>query len=398
MEPYQVPVSIDQEPKQEEPKKDKGNRRHVFVALAIAFAMVLSTAGITVGMMRVSSSGDSGVSNSASDGSTPSLSINGTPETEISIPDDIEELATVQIAAKVTPSVVGIVSHYRSSSSEGQGSGIVMSQDGFIITNAHVVSGADGINVVLHDKEEYAAKLVGIDEKTDLAVLKISAEGLTPAAFGDSSKLVVGEEVVAIGNPGGLEFSGSVTRGIVSALNRSINLSDGTGVTLNCIQTDAAISPGNSGGALVNRYGQVIGINTAKISSEGYEGLGFAIFINDAKPIIDDLLDHGYVRDRVKIGIRLSVVDEVLAEMYSTPVGMKVESIESTSNAYGQLQVGDVITHMDGQEIRSTEDISNILIEKKPGDTIDVTLYRPSEYSGETLSFTIELQEDVSAG
>ena len=208
----------------------------------------------------------------------------------------------MDIAKKAGPAVVGVVSKITtttyfglSQEQEGGGSGIIINSDGYIITNQHVINGATTVKVVLNNGKEYDAKLIGQDRKTDLAVIKIEETNLPTAELGQSSALEVGELAVAIGNPMGLEFAGSVTAGVISALNRTMTV-DGRQYTL--IQTDAAINPGNSGGALVNKYGQVIGINTVKIGASGYEGMGFAIPIDIAMPIINELLESGYVKGR----------------------------------------------------------------------------------------------------
>lgn len=232
------------------------------------------------------------------------------------------ELTPQEVAKKVIPSVVCIQNYQRSNNNSmfffgggaqsgdagdevspvSEGSGIIATSDGYIITNAHVVEGASSLKVILSDGTSYEAQLVGSDSITDLAVIKIDATGLQAAEFGSSGDLEVGDSVMAIGNPGGLELSSSVTQGIVSALNRQITNSE-TGYTMDCIQTDTAINPGNSGGALVNMYGQVVGINSSKIVAEGFEGLGFAIPIDDAQSVISNLKEYGYVKDRAVLGI-----------------------------------------------------------------------------------------------
>lgn len=208
-------------------------------------------------------------------------------ETQLYVKEEGEEapLSTVEIAQKTLPSVAGIVTYQENETEPlNQGSGLIFSQDGYIITNAHVVSGADGINVVLYNGEQYEGFVVGVDNRTDIAVLKIQAQNLYSAVFGDSEQLQVGEDVVAVGNPGGLELAGSVTRGIVSAVNRPVRTSFSSGYTVQCIQTDAAINPGNSGGPLVDSYGRVMGINSSKIATVDYEGIGFSIPSNTVLP------------------------------------------------------------------------------------------------------------------
>lgn len=385
--------------KNPQPKK-KRNGLAIF-SVVVSVILLFTVAGFTTAVVMITrrQSIVEVESYSGYSGSSPSLNINSTPKVESDPVVEGEELTTVQIAAKVRPSVVGIVCYQWGSGTEAssQGSGIIMSSDGLIVTNAHVVEDADGIKVVLDNEEEYTATLVGMDVKTDLAVISIQKENLTPAQFGDSSSLMVGERVIAIGNPGGLALSGSVTQGIVSALDRTVNVSEGAGYSLKCIQTDAAINPGNSGGALVNRFGQVIGINSAKIITSGYEGVGFAIGINDAKPVIDNLIQYGYVKDRVKIGITLSPIDEVLSKLYKIPVGLRVISTEEDSDAAAKgLKAGDIITQIDGKDVLQSEDVAEILKTKKPGDAIIMKVYRQTGNGvGQTFDLEVILSEDA---
>jgi len=315
-------------------------------------------------------------------------------ETEI-LPNG--KLTIPQRAEKVKASVVGIVNYQQSSSmysmAAGEGSGIIMSEDGYIITNAHVIEDAIGLKVVLTDGQEYSAQIIGSDSKTDLAVIKIEATGLTPAEFGNSDQLQVGEQLIAVGNPTGLELGGTLTVGYVSALNRQIDDTSG----MNYIQTDAAINPGNSGGALANEYGQVIGINTAKISGTDIEGLGFAISINDAQPVIDDLMNYGYVKGRVRIGITGYEMDQFMAAMNNAPQGFIVASIEAgTPAASSGLVPGDVITAMDDVKLDGFADMAAILEGKKPGDTVVLSVFRRTKgYADKELTIEVELIESV---
>ena len=309
------------------------------------------------------------------------------------------DMTQQEVAAKVLPSVVCIQNYQQASFRQGlsmqgwgnnqnstqqetrdsevsptsEGSGIIATSDGYIITNAHVVDGADSLKVITSDGKTYEAELIGSDSMTDLAVIKVDAEGLTAAEFGSSSDLVVADPVIAIGNPGGLQSS--VTVGYVSALNRPVTSSD-TGYTMNCIQTDAAINPGNSGGALVNMYGQVIGINSSKIVATGYEGLGFAIPIDDALPIIRNLKDYGYVKDRAMLGISGQYLDSWTANFYGLPSGMYVAEVNNESVSDAGVQQGDVITKIDDEEITSANTISNYIAKKKPGDEVTLTITR----------------------
>ena len=336
------------------------------------------------------------------------------PEEEISRPDqtltiydrpsgDFETagdggLSTVEIVKRVRPSVVGVTTYTSAGTFEAaaEGSGIIMDEDGYIITNAHVVKDATGINVGLDNGETYAARLVGSDSRTDLAVIKIEAQALSPAQFGNSDELLAGERVVAIGNPGGSRLAGSVTQGIVSATDRAIN--SGTYATT-FIQTDAAINPGNSGGALINIYGQVIGINSAKIANVDYEGIGFAIPINEAKPVIDDLIRYGYVKNRARIGFSGQEINEGLAQLNQLPTGIYIWSVASESGLAQQDVVrGDIVTHLDGERVETFADISKVLETKRPGDPITLTIYRSAKGaadSGTSFDVTVDLIEDV---
>ncbi|WP_411676043.1 S1C family serine protease [Caproicibacter sp.] len=317
-------------------------------------------------------------------------------------------LTLEQIANKVVPSVVCIQNYQvnqnaaytagnfgsgdsnRSVSPTSEGSGIIATSDGYIITNAHVVDGASSLKVILSTGKTYQAKLIGSDSVTDLAVIKIDATGLTAADFGSSSDLQVADQVMAVGNPGGLEFNSTVTIGYVSALNREITNSE-TGYTMKCIQTDAAINPGNSGGALVNMKGQVVGINSSKIVATGYEGLGFAIPINEAQPIISDLKQYGYVKDRAVLGISGQYIDSMTSRFYGLPTGMYVSSVTSTEITSAGIQKGDVITKIDGTDVTSLNVITGEIAKKKPGDTVTLTVERA--LTGQTFTATVKLSQ-----
>ncbi len=308
------------------------------------------------------------------------------------------ELTTVEISKKVGPAVVGVTSTMKANTgifgsstyAEGTGSGIIISDDGFIVTNNHVIEGASAITVTLNTGSEYEAELIGSDSKTDLAVLKISPkEPLTVAELGDSSTLEVGERAVAIGNPLGMEFFGSTTQGIISAVNRTITVEN---TTMTVIQTDAAINQGNSGGALVNAYGQVIGINAVKISSSTVEGMGFAIPISDAKPVLQDLIEYGYVKGRPVIGITSRDVNEYMAQRQGWPVGVQVMGVESGSGAAAAgLEQGDIIVKADGKAVTSTSELNNIKDKHKAGETIKLEVYKYR--SGTTKSINVKLSE-----
>ena len=317
------------------------------------------------------------------------------------------EISPSEVAAKVIPSVVCIQNYQQSAMQQypfaqtlsleeklslaAEGSGIIYTEDGYIITNAHVVEGASLIKVVLDNEDVYEAKLVSIDVDTDLALIKIEANGLTAIEIGDDDKLAVGDFVMAVGNPGGSEFSSSVTFGIVSAKDRPLDI-DG-GYTMNTIQTDAAINPGNSGGALVNMNGELVGINSAKYVATGYEGLGFAITVEEALPIIEDLKEYGEVKGRSKLGVSGMMIDSLVANYYNLKEGFYVAEI-TNANA-GTLQVGDVITAVDGMSISSESDIKNALQKKEAGDSVTVQYWRNGNSQETTIVLvSADLQEN----
>lgn len=311
------------------------------------------------------------------------------------------------IAKKIGPSIVGIkitspvdtifgIRAY----DEAEGSGIIISKNGYIVTNYHVVEAADPKNkgtsateltVFLSDDREEKAKFIGGDSSKDIAVIKIEADNLTPAELGDSSVLEVGELAVAIGNPLGMEFAGSVTVGYISALNRTMEIGNDT---FSLIQTDAAINPGNSGGALVNAYGQVIGINTVKISVSGVEGLGFAIPINDIKDVIKDLIEVGYVKGKPFIGVSGRSITKEMSAWYQMPEGFYVLSVTKGVSADNVgIKRGDIITALNGKKVVTISDLEQEKNKFKAGDKVKIEFMRGdkkitkdmvlSEYKGE---------------
>lgn len=319
--------------------------------------------------------------------------INGFGKTELSINE---------IAKKVGPSCVGIINkaeiqpqkyydpfsgryYYYSNEKEGNvveqgsGSGIIISSDGYIVTNQHVIEGASEITVILNTGKEYKATLIGADAKTDLAVIKVDSNTLPAATLGDSGQVEVGDLAVAIGNPLGQEFAGTVTSGVISAVNRKMTVENRT---YNLIQTDAAINPGNSGGALVNKYGEIIGINSIKMSQNGVEGIGFAIAISEAKPIIDDLMNNGYVSGRTLIGITAT----------ESRNGLTVYSVSPDSGAEkAGICEGDLIVKAEGKVVTTVDALNEIKEKKKPGEYITLTIIR----NGELTDVSIQLQEDL---
>ena len=312
------------------------------------------------------------------------------------------------VAEKVSPSIVGIRVSFMANSffsffeQEGEGSGIIIRDDGYIMTNHHVISAAldnfgemaedSKIEVFLSNQIEtpYEATIVGSDERTDLAVLKIDATELPVVDFGDSDNLRVGDVAITIGNPGGIEYMGSISVGVISGLNRSVAVDEGKDFKL--IQTDAAISPGNSGGALLNAEGEVIGVNTVKIFGSGYEGLGFAIPINTAKDITDSLIEHKYVKGRPLLGIIVDTrFNSEMAERFNVPEGVLVKEISPLTGAYkAGIERGDIITAIAGETIKNKQELDEIKNRYKAGDVIEIEIYR----EGETLTLEVELSED----
>ena len=335
-----------------------------------------------------------------------------------------EALSNEEIVEKVLPSVVGIESEFTFTSSNGggyfygfggfgnsapststataTGTGVVITENGYIVTNAHVIYDseygaglADSISVLLNDDSTYTAEVIGYDTDCDIAVLKIDAEGLTAAEFGDSDTLKLGESVIAIGNPLGFELMDTVTGGMVSGLNRSITINDSA---MNLIQTDAAINSGNSGGPLVNKYGQVIGINSSKMSSSysgeaSIEGIGFAIPSNEVAQIVDDILNYGYVTGKPQLGISCQDVTDTISQMYNMPVGIYVTAVSEGSAAEkAGLQSGDIITAVDGTEVKTSEELNAQKNLHTAGDTIEITFVR----DGQEHKANVTLDEEKS--
>ena len=274
------------------------------------------------------------------------------------------------------PSVVSIICNSHGASSTG--TGVILSENGYIVTNAHVVEDAVSVSVLLTDNRQFYATLIGSDEVSDLAVLRIEATDLIPAKFGDSGALRVGDTVAAIGDPLGVEFRGTYTNGIVSAINRDVELE---GRTMTLIQTNAALNSGNSGGPLINCYGQVVGINTMKIgafaSASGVEGLGFAIPSTTVKDVVDQLVKQGYVSGRPTLGIRGEALSTFYQHYYRLPAGLYITSVEYDSDAYNVgIQEGDLLLSIGGTRITSYDELRSAIFAYEVGDTVDVVIFR----------------------
>lgn len=377
------------------PKKKKSGAGILIGILGVVCAGTIITLSVLLALAvsdksrpQVDSSSQSTTSRPEGGGNyNPDREVNeNAPTLNITEPaEDAEGLTTREIVKKTVDSTVVLTMYQQTGGYLGESdyqavggaSGIVMTEDGYIITNRHCVINEqsttevpyDRIDVTTYDGTVYEdAQIIGSDSFTDLAVIKINASGLKPAEFGDSSQVYLGDRVVAIGNAGGLQWT--VTQGILSGQARDVY--QNSDYAIKCLQVDAAINPGNSGGPLFNSLGQVIGINSAKLVKEEYEGLGFAIPINEAKPVIDDLLKYGYVKGR----IMLSITGKAFAkEGYES--GIQIYSINSDSVLSGtQAKVGDVITYIDGQRVKTVSDISSVLSSHEVGDEIEIRLNR----------------------
>lgn len=416
-------------------KKPKKKHTGLKVA-AFVLAMVLVSGG-SIGVYEGirSSNADNSSSIVASNDSSAAKSSTGdsssskksdSSQSWIQLASTNGSMSVADIVKKVTPSVVGVQSTFSSPNGSnnnpmngyggffgygsqgnngsqgmtGVGTGIIMSKDGYIVTNAHVIyddehgyGEASSVQIQMSDEETtYDARIVAYDKEADIAVLKIDADNLTAAEFGDSSSCEVGETVVAIGNPLGLQFQNTVTCGIISALDRKVTINDNT---MTLIQTDTAINNGNSGGPLINSSGQVIGINSAKMSSTysgeaTVEGIGFAIPMSEAKSIVDDLINYGYVTGRPQLGISCQDVTEAVSQAYNIPVGAYIFSVTAGGAAdQAGLQPGDVITGIQDQTISTTEELNAVKNQYKAGDTITLTYVR----AGETKKVDVTLAE-----
>lgn len=393
----------------EEPKKKKKNKGFVvFVIVAVSVALAALILCLLIGF---GSNGKSEANPPVSLGSEITIMDSPTPS------KDSESLATIQIAENAEKINVGIMIYGKtqsfltgtSDSLVGEGSGILMSVDKtntytYILTCAHVISAAKDskYTITVQDSEgnTYDGIMVGCDEKTDIGVIKIKATGLPLAQFGDSSALKKGQKVYAIGNPGGMEFFGSFTDGMISSIDRPI--SSESGYEMKCIQHSTPINSGNSGGALLNEFGQVIGINSSKIVSTGYEGMAFAIPISDAKPIIDDLVANGMVTNRPKLGISYTAAMQyqqyaMIIKLKDLPAGsLIIRDINPDSSlASTKVEVYDLIIAVDGKDLDTPDVLLDKIENGKVGDKLTLTICRiADDYSISEFDVTVELVED----
>lgn len=302
------------------------------------------------------------------------------PDFQLSFaPAGDNELTLQQLYEDCARSTVSIMGYVEGQEGYYWGSGIVLSADGLILTNTHVIEGCDTVSVSLYDETEYEAKLVGADTASDIAVLKIEAKGLPAASFGESAGLHVGDRVAAIGNPLGETFRMTLTDGIISAIERGI---DYNGHSMNLIQTNTAINEGNSGGALYNMYGQVIGVTNMKMMStfSSIEGIGFAIPSATVKMVVNSLIEFGEVRGRPSIGITVGAITENAAEHYGIPGGLYVSAVSEGSDAAAKgIREGDIVTHCNGEAVDSSDDIVSVKNSLIVGDTMTFTIWRDGE-------------------
>lgn len=379
------------------PDMDTAIKKHRKSVRSIIFTVFSSLMfiGIGFGIACVSARGKGMISNLVTGGKhmTFSMPISSRPDDNALETDSQGRYTAEGIAEKCAPSVVSLDIYGDASDfvPVGQGSGIIISQDGYIVSNAHVVDkGTKAIKVILSDGSEYAAEKIGSDPKTDIAVIKIPAYDLEAAEFCDSDDIRLGEEVVAIGSPAG--YRHSVTKGIVSGLNRRI-MPENSGMPINCIQIDAPVNPGNSGGALFNMWGQVIGITSSKLASVDYEGIGFAITTNDAKSVIEQLMETGSVTGRAKVGITFYRISELTAELAGVKPGISVNSIDPDSDAANsELKEGDIIMSIDGKNVLEMEDVPSYIRSKQPGDTVKCHVFRPDKDGGEGTEFDVSFK------
>lgn len=394
-EPWESPIEttgrpVDESPRQSQKKKKGGGAK--VAALCLVCALV---GGFT---------GGAGVIAFQSGGNATTLYEGNRMPTVVNIAqvNGKTPLTAPEIYASFVGSTVGITTEIVTTNYWGQpvsqaaaGSGFVITSDGYILTNYHVIEGASSIKVAFVDGTTYDAKLVGGEQENDIAVLKIEATGLKPVIIGDSDNIKVGEQVVAIGNPLG-ELTFSMTQGIVSAKDRTIAMQNNE--VMNMIQTDTAINSGNSGGPLFDMYGQVIGITSAKLSNSGasseatIEGLGFAIPINDIKGMVEDIIQNGYVTGKPYMGITVTTIPEAHAQRYGMSQGALVQSVDSAScAAKAGLQQGDIITSIDNTTVLSSAELVAAKKEYRAGDTVTLGVDR----NGEKLTLTLTFDEDT---
>lgn len=393
MPPYNYPPEVGAVPAPEGEKK-KGSAVWVIIVMVIVLLMFASVMLLLAFSHEGEGADNSGlsVSDNASDSSSGGITVNINVEPKPVENDEFYQnketglLTPAGAANQVLPSIVNLYG-YKGTILQpyNEASGIIISEDGYIITNAHAVEDIERFKAKLNDEREFEAKLIGSDTRTDLAVLKIEADDLVPAVIGSSSDMLQGEEVIAIGNAGG--FNDTVTVGNVCYVDREIQ--SYTGYPIKCIQTDAALNFGNSGGALANLYGQVIGVVVSKYSSTGSENIGFAISSDFAVPIIEDIIEKGYVTGRARIGILYSFISPEMAEKMDVKPGLLVAEIDEDCDVHNtELRTDDIITEIDGMQMITENSVKEFQNSHKAGETVTAKVYRHS-FDGENEEFEI---------
>ncbi len=393
MPPYNYPPEVGAVPAHEGGKK-KGSAVWVIIVMVIVLLMFTSVM-LLLAFSHEGEGADGGgltASDSGSDSSSGGVTVNINVEPKPVENDEFYQnketglLTPAGAANQVLPSIVNLYGYQGTILQPyNEASGIIISEDGYIITNAHAVEDIERFKAKLNDEREFEAKLIGSDTRTDLAVLKIEADDLVPAVIGSSSDMLQGEEVIAIGNAGG--FNDTVTVGNVSYVDREIK--SYTGYPIKCIQTDAALNFGNSGGALVNLYGQVIGVVVSKYSSTGSENIGFAISSDFAVPIIEDIIEKGYVTGRARIGIMYNFISPDTAENMDVKPGLLVAEISEDCDVHNtELQVDDIITEIDGIQMITENSVKEFQNTHKAGETVTAKAYRLG-FNGESEEFEI---------
>ena len=375
---YTPQQTVPQQPAAPAPKKKS---KAGFVALVLIAAFILSIIGGAIGSsFTKKASGSTGNAVIYQSDTKTSSDTDSTGASKSASTVESVAASTAASVVEVKTSTVQRGSFFGDYVTSGAGSGVIISEDGYIVTNNHVIEDANEITVTLKSGKDYKATLVGTDDKTDIAVLKIDAKGLSPATFGDSSSVAVGEQIIVIGNPLG-SLGGSVTTGIISATDREIEVEN---MTMTLLQIDAAVNPGNSGGALFNLNGELVGVVNAKYSSEEVEGLGFAIPINTAKSTIEDIIEYGYVKGRAQLGITAVEIRDLQTALSAgvTELGVYVYSVNDGSGAEkAGLKAGDRIVKIDNKEIDSYATLSKTLDGYSVGDTVQLTYSRNGSQS-----------------
>lgn len=395
------------QPPQQMPAAPKNSGGKTVLGIIIVVCLALAIGGMVTGLLMTGGDGEEGTTTTASSSQSQAPVEQSTTSENIEVSTTqptTSVINSVYVAEKVRPSVVGVMAYYEGKL-VGEGSGVLMSEDKnqgitYVVTCAHVISD-EGVTfgILLLDGTNIEAEMVAYDQRTDIGVLKVKKTGLPLAEFGDSSTLRIGEPVYAIGNPGGAEYFGSITNGIVASIDRSVTST----YTMTCIQHNAAINPGNSGGALVNSAGQVIGINSSKIASTEYEGMGFAVPTSIAGVVVDSLIQYGYVPNRPKLGIEYAPVSSY--QLYGLVVSIKelpqgslvIAGISEDSTLAGtEAQVGDLIIAVNGQDMDDSSVLLDFIEKGSVGDKLTLTLCRIENRTYKTTTFdvTITLVED----